>query len=355
MLKIAALTDSFDMHSRNGGISSVLAMLHKQWAAVPKIKLDIWTLRGSTQNCMNIRQIPMAGIIGAVSFGRRGLAASYDVVFPQHAEMCIVPGSPRIVCFAHTVTSVEYNQKPKFWQSIVRFTERMGLQKADRILCLNKFIEGELVQRYKTAISKIRIVSNGVDTEWWSLGKEDTDRGGLVFVGRLIPRKQLSFAIRVVARLGEMGCFPRFTVVGDGPERESAMDLAKTLLKPGQFMFAGWVDQIALRQYLLSADCLLFPSKSEGLPLSILEAAAADTIPIYGRNGCEDLLQASPSIGVFIESWNIEDWANKIYEILMSSSTQNEIRNASRLAVNQRFCAAQAANAILRNLLEVYR
>ncbi len=353
MIRIAALTEDFDPNTRNGGISSVLAMLQAHWATDPRVRMDIWTLRGSRANCLHIPRVPMAGILGALRFGLHKLARSYDIIFPQHAEMSFIPGASRTVCFAHTMTSVEHHQKPKWWQAVVRFTERVALKNADRILCLNPAIQNELVNRYKADADKIRIVTNGINAEWWSSGTGKPDRNGLVFVGRLIRRKQLDFAIQVVSRLGAMGCFPQLKVVGDGPEQETVANMARPLLRSEQLVFAGWVDPATLRQYLQMAECLIFPSRSEGLPLSILEAAAAGAIPVYGRNGSESIFQATPSIGVFVDSWNVDDWAHAIHSILTSSKNGSKLREATRSAVFKRFSPAIAADGILQNLLDV--
>jgi glycosyltransferase involved in cell wall biosynthesis len=355
MIRVAALTDDFDPSARNGGISSVLAMLQSHWNKDPRVTMDIWTLRGSHSNCLNVPPVPMAGIIGSFRFGLLGLARSYDIVFPQHAEMSFIPGASRTVCFAHTVTSMEHHQKPKWWQSVVRFTERNALKGAHRILCLNPDIRIELVNCYKAAEQKIRIVTNGIDAEWWATGSEKVDRQGLMFVGRLIHRKQLDFAIQVVSRLGAMDCFPRLTIIGDGLERSTMENLARTLLRPNQYVFAGWMDQSTLRKNLHSADCLIFPSKSEGLPLSVVEAAAAGAIPIFGRNGSESIFNSNPPVGVYVDSWNVDDWAHAIHSLLESSKKRSELREASRSAVFERFSSGAAANGVLQNLMEVFR
>src|SRR5262249_23309116 len=58
-----------------------------------------------------------------------------------------------------------------------------------------------------------------------------SSRGGkleLIFVGRLIPLKACDLALRAAAQLLRAGA-AHFTVVGDGPERESLQHLAKSL------------------------------------------------------------------------------------------------------------------------------
>ena len=73
-------------------------------------------------------------------------------------------------------------------------------------------------------------------------GSRPSRRGTLelIFVGRLIPLKGCDIALRGAAQLLRSGA-AHFTVVGDGPQRESLQQLAKSLDIEGAVSFVGWL------------------------------------------------------------------------------------------------------------------
>lgn len=350
-MRIAALTGSYSPTVRHGGISSVLSGLQREWHAKGQASLDVWTLRGAegADRCsLNVPRVPLEGFLGALLFAHRRLAAGYDLVFPQHAEMAFIPGRARNLCFVHTVTSVEYSPKPLWWRRVLRLVEMRGLAKADRVLCLNGRIQRELETTYRVPHEKIRQVVNGIDVQWWQQGGGRSPRAGVVFVGRLIQRKQVDFAIRVVSALAQAGVAARLTIIGEGPERPVLQQLAARLLPPHQYEFLGWRCPEETRARLHAAQVLLFPSKSEGLPMTVLEAAAAGAVPVYGRSGAEHTLQVPAPIGRFVDSWELEDWVSVLRDLLCGQTLVEALRDEARRQATLRFSQAAAAEAVLR-------
>src|SRR5207247_6904931 len=84
----------------------------------------------------------------------------------------------------------------------------------------------------------------------------------LLFVGRLIPLKACDLALRGAAQLLRAGA-ANFTIVGDGPERESLLQLARSLGVEGSVSFVGWLPHPEVLTALQNADVLLFPSLRE--------------------------------------------------------------------------------------------
>ena len=95
----------------------------------------------------------------------------------------------------------------------------------------------------------------------------------VLFLGRLAPIKgilELAEAAKLVLRKDKRVFF---LFVGDGPLRN---ELAK-ILQPVQdnASIVGWVSQDKIHELYLASDLFVLPSKSEALPLTILEAMAA--------------------------------------------------------------------------------
>jgi len=92
----------------------------------------------------------------------------------------------------------------------------------------------------------------------------------LVFVGRLAPVKNHTLLLNAfqLALASDPGL--RLWMVGDGSERTALESLAAQLGIEGQVRF--WGQQLDVAPFFSAADAFIMSSKSEGLPISLLQA-----------------------------------------------------------------------------------
>jgi glycosyltransferase involved in cell wall biosynthesis len=101
----------------------------------------------------------------------------------------------------------------------------------------------------------------------------------ILFVGRFVEKKGLSYLLRACRLLAEQGCRFTLTVVGDGPLRGQHGAEAEPL--GALVRFAGLLSPAQVREELGAADIFCMPSTeaadgdNEGLPIVCLEAQAA--------------------------------------------------------------------------------
>src|SRR5205823_5657525 len=89
-----------------------------------------------------------------------------------------------------------------------------------------------------------------------------SDKLELIFVGGLVPYKACDLALRAAASLLRTGR-ASFTIVGDGPERASLDQLAKSLGIEKDVVFCGMLPHAEVMRRLGAADVLVFPSIHE--------------------------------------------------------------------------------------------
>jgi glycosyltransferase involved in cell wall biosynthesis len=130
--------------------------------------------------------------------------------------------------------------------------------------------------------SRVRVLPMGVDAELFDATRDRAAsreslgaRGFCVLVlGRLVPVKGIDVLLRALHRLPAT-----LWIAGDGPERPSLEALAASLGVSTRFF--GPVAGTLRRQLFAAADLFVLPSRvlpdrrSEGMPVSLLEAAAA--------------------------------------------------------------------------------
>jgi glycosyltransferase involved in cell wall biosynthesis len=100
----------------------------------------------------------------------------------------------------------------------------------------------------------------------------------LISVARLVPYKALDIAMEALARCPES--WSEWTIVGDGPLRESLESTAAELGISGKITWTGWVEQTEVVRKLMAADVLIQPSLREFGGGAVLEAMACGTVPV---------------------------------------------------------------------------
>jgi glycosyltransferase involved in cell wall biosynthesis len=92
----------------------------------------------------------------------------------------------------------------------------------------------------------------------------------LVFVGRFAPVKNLHFLLDAFRRALQTAPGLCLWMVGDGSERVALEDLAGEYGIASRITF--WGEQLDPAPFFSAADAFIMSSKSEGLPISLLQA-----------------------------------------------------------------------------------
>jgi glycosyltransferase involved in cell wall biosynthesis len=135
----------------------------------------------------------------------------------------------------------------------------------------------------RIAAKKLHYVANGIRirertnaaTERARSAMEiPADRFAFFFVGRLNPVKDLGTLLDAFATLSpEIRARAHLYVVGDGPDRDALERRREVLGLCEQVTFLGARGDVG--ELLMAADAFVMSSKSEGLPMVLLEAMAA--------------------------------------------------------------------------------
>ncbi len=100
-----------------------------------------------------------------------------------------------------------------------------------------------------------------------------------IAVGRLAPVKDYPTLLQAFATLT---CAPTLQIVGSGPEEHTLRNLACKLGIEDRVQFAGFHRNV--KPFLATADAFVLSSLWEGLPIAVLEAAAAG-LPVVATDG----------------------------------------------------------------------
>ena len=99
-----------------------------------------------------------------------------------------------------------------------------------------------------------------------------------IFVGHLLPLKQVDVILKGWAKVSEDLSEARFAVVGDGPEGQRLQQLARDLGLESKVDFPGQVTDVA--GWYARARTIVIASTHEGLPFVLVEAMACGVVPV---------------------------------------------------------------------------
>jgi teichuronic acid biosynthesis glycosyltransferase TuaC len=179
----------------------------------------------------------------------------------------------------------------------------------------------------------------------------------LVTVGHLVARKRHADVITAVALLGDRHPGLRYVIVGDGPERGSLGDLARSLGVADRITFRGQLPHAEASRLAHSGSLFVLPSVDEAFGVAYVEAMAGG-IPAIGCSG-EDGPEEINSAGGGIELVPPRDsrvLADRIDALLSDPAALATLGTAARATVQGAFtwerCGA-ATLAAYRHALEI--
>jgi glycosyltransferase involved in cell wall biosynthesis len=144
-----------------------------------------------------------------------------------------------------------------------------ALRHTDRIAAVSDYVGRTVAAIAPHAREKILVIPNGIDLTYFDRTPQPPD-GLFTFsmVSRLEPIKQIDVAIEAVARTSDV----RLTIAGEGSERKTLERLVQVRGIASRVRFLGYLRDP--RPALAACDAVINCSRVEGLPLSVVEAAA---------------------------------------------------------------------------------
>jgi glycosyltransferase involved in cell wall biosynthesis len=151
---------------------------------------------------------------------------------------------------------------------------RSLLDQADRLTVVAGMIVGRLGAVLPKIAEGARVVHNGVEPIPIRARRTVREAFELLVLGRLIPAKGIDLAVEAFRRLYQDHPQARLTILGSGPLRSSLERQVRNAGLVEQVRFLAEVPHQQVEEALDSASMLVLPSRVEGLPMTLLEAAS---------------------------------------------------------------------------------
>jgi len=166
-------------------------------------------------------------------------------------------------------------------------------------------------------------------------------RKRIVCVGRLAPQKGFDRFLKNAATWApQIANDWEIWIVGDGPERDALRRIVETNGLANVVFFAGWRPNVP--EILASADLFALPSRWEGMPNALLEAASVGKAALCSDvEGVAEILgdDATSQICAFDDD---NSWRDKMLALTNDAASREELGRRNRNRVAQEFSVESA-------------
>lgn len=202
--------------------------------------------------------------------------------------------------------------------------------------------------------NNIIIAKNGVDTNKFKFSENirrnlrsdfNIDNKTIVYghIGRFDQAKNHEFLINVFYEILKNQSQSKLLLVGIGPERDNIKNKVKELGIQKNVYFLGLRNDV--EKLMQTIDVIIFPSKYEGLPLTIVEAQTSGVVCFLSDTITKDLV-ATKNIYYLSLNKTPKDWANTI-ETIYGQDRLNNRQKAFTEVLNAGFDIEDSAKKIL--------
>ncbi len=221
------------------------------------------------------------------------------------------------------------------------------VQDAAAVVTVSDANAAHLVEACGADRARLHVLPCGVDLDRFVPMPARVEPATIVCVARLRPVKNLGVLLHACRILKDRGLAARTVVIGEGPSLADLEALRATLDLVHEVSFEGAQDQAVVCDWWQRATAGVLTSESEGMPVSLMEAAACGVPAVAPAVGGIPELIAHGETG-FVTAPNApEAIADGLARILSEPDLRARMSQAARIRAEARFSSARQVDTLL--------
>ena len=245
---------------------------------------------------------------------------------------------------------------------MLRITNTLTSFMNTRIIAVSEYVKKFIVQYEFLNPNKITTILNGIDTNKFKNLRDSCERKkyGLTkkdfivgMVGRLDYQKGHEFLFEAISKIKNKTKNIKVLVIGEGELKNELKNLCKKMNIENKIIFGDFSENVEKVYNCFDLFCL--PSRSEGLPLVLLEAMACEKMCL-----CSDIANNREVIchkkdGILLKMGNVSALAKEIYFAYENQQKQKEIGRKARNKIKNNFEFSKKLKKIEKLYLDVLK
>ncbi|MBQ2820003.1 MAG: glycosyltransferase [Thermoguttaceae bacterium] len=235
---------------------------------------------------------------------------------------------------------------------------RIFMRSTDRITAVSQSVANAVIQNEGIPAARVEVIRNGIDEIRFTQNRMSepqktalrtslglTNERIILFTARLDPIKDHPTAIQAMKYLLNFPSIqtsdetPVLLLAGDGPERKTIESCVQENHLENRIRLLG--ERTDISELLQISDIFLLTSKSEGIPLTILEAFASG-VPVVATDvgGIPEVINTEKN-GLLAASGDFRQIALHLEKILKNPDTAAQITENARIRFEDEFTETQ--------------
>ncbi len=271
----------------------------------------------------------------------------------------------------YTCHGLAYETETGLKRCLLKYVERLSCTLAHHVLVVSPSLQARMLQDNLCRNNKMRILGDGtacgVDLKRFSLTADNLDRSKILrrdlgfstenkvigFIGRLVPDKGIHILIESFLALYNQDPYIRLLIIGAmEPHRGNlTSSMLQTIQEHPGITHLDFTDQI--EAYYPLMDVLVLPTRREGFPYTLIEAAAME-IPVIATRvtGCVDAV-IDHQTGILIPPESPSDLTRAIQTLLYDKSLAQSMGRQARDRVVKQFSSERLTKLHLNLYQEI--
>jgi N-acetyl-alpha-D-glucosaminyl L-malate synthase BshA len=263
------------------------------------------------------------------------------------AKQIMLPRQLGVVTTLHGTDITVVGAEPAFHR-----VTQFSMQSSDRLTAVSRFLK-ERAEATFSITRPIEVIHNFVDPKVFAPKRDGRLRLGgpgtkvLMHASNFRPVKNIPVVIQVFSEVRKR-MQAKLVMVGDGPEKAGAEQLARELGVHRDVLFLG--NQDCMEEMLPLADVFLLPSSSESFGLVALEAMSAE-VPVVCSNagGLPEVVEHGVT-GFLHEPEHVAGHTASVLKLLGNDSMRRAMGRRGRRVAIERF----SAEPVIEQYVKVY-
>lgn len=241
------------------------------------------------------------------------------------------------------------------------FEAKLTNSYVNKIICVSEGVKNELI-KHKVNTEKCIVVYDGIDISMFPKQSAEEIRKKLEIsekemtigtVGSLMKRKRIADLIKVFSIIrSRIDNEIKLIIVGEGPEKENLIELAKRKNLINDIIFTGFQNDAI--SYINAFDIFVMPSDKEGLPRVIIEAMLMSKPVVASNKSGPTELVVNGETGFLVPPRNPEAFAEKILLLLRNPALRKQMGEKGRERIIKNFsivCCIKGVENVFKEVL----
>lgn len=204
-----------------------------------------------------------------------------------------------------------------------------------------------IVKTFDVPVSRIHVIPCGVDTERFRPQGQRAHPPHIVCVARLAPVKNLDLLLEACALLKERRVEFRCVLVGEGPCHDELEAMRTRLEMEKVLHLVGAAEQADVLSWWQRATVAVLTSQSEGMPVSLMEAASCGVPAVATAVGGIPELVEDGVTGLLTPVSDLQGLAAALERLLQDPELAARMGKAARRRAEDRFSVVRQVDRLL--------